>query len=308
VRSACPARPVFSLFDANLIETLLLLLKNTLSEAAKKGIGDFLCRRWHSVAAAASAGVPLRGVFWATGGKARRPTAKTTDGARIQDKSRMKRWGVQRACGWCFFVYACAGALRGGIVAGSRTRGSGASGCFVLCSQARAAASGAHLYVARRAARARTTPTHQDGQQPLRTRVTALIQEEVVRSTHASVRGDQSARGHQRGKRERPDARQEEDEHKRRGAHAKELLAVGQGAAVDHEGALMKGKDVDPRGDEGCEDEQGGRVRDECERDGGGGGGQVVDAEVGDVLAEAAGGLWGCCLRGWLVLMGGWVG
>lgn len=70
----------------------------------------------------------------------------------------------------------------------------------------------------------------------------------------------------------------------------------------------MKGKDVDPRGDEGCEDEQGGRVRDECERDGGGGGGQVVDAEVGDVLAEAAGGLWGCCLRGWLVLMGGWVG
>lgn len=106
------------------------------------------------------------------------------------------------------------------------------------------------------------------------------------------MRGDDGAPDKQPRDDERSHRGEEEGEH-RRDDKAEQRLAVGEGAAEEHDGLVGGAEDVEeaPGAEDAEEDEEGERVRQERGREGEGDDGGVVDAEVAEVAAQPRGGL-----------------
>jgi hypothetical protein len=119
-----------------------------------------------------------------------------------------------------------------------------------------------------------------------------IIKEEVLWNAAGAVRCDNGAPDKQPGDDERSHGGEEEGEHRSDGK-AKQRLAVGEGAAEEHDELVGGAEDVEeaPGAEDAEEDEEGERVRQERGREGEGDDGGVVDAEVAEVAAQARGGL-----------------
>jgi hypothetical protein len=119
-----------------------------------------------------------------------------------------------------------------------------------------------------------------------------LVEEEVLRHAEGAVRRDEGPADEQPGDDERRDGSEEEQD-EGRADEAQQRLAVGEGAAEEHDGLVGGAEEVEeaPGGEEAEEDEEREGVRQErgAEREGHHGG--VVDAEVGEVAAQAGGGV-----------------
>ena len=119
-----------------------------------------------------------------------------------------------------------------------------------------------------------------------------IIKEEVLWNAAGAVRGDDGAPDKQPGDDERSHGGEEEGEHGR-DDKAEQRLAVGEGAAEEHDGLVGGAEDVEeaPGAEDADEDEERERVRQERGREGKGDDGGVVDAEVAEVAAQPRGGL-----------------
>jgi hypothetical protein len=131
-----------------------------------------------------------------------------------------------------------------------------------------------------------------EGEQRVTGSLIRLFEEQVVGDVERAVRADDGGAEGERGQDERPDGG-EEDHEGGGGDERPEHLPVGEGAPERRDGRRVGGaEEVEeaPGGEEGEERGEGEGVREERggegERDDGG----VVDAEVGQVLAQAGGG------------------
>uniref|UniRef100_N1QUM3 Uncharacterized protein n=1 Tax=Aegilops tauschii TaxID=37682 RepID=N1QUM3_AEGTA len=136
----------------------------------------------------------------------------------------------------------------------------------------------------------------EEGQQPLGRAVAAgrvgVVQEEVLGHAEGAVGGDDGAADEHPGDDERRDGGEEEG-HDGGDDEPQQRLAVGEGAAEERDGLVGGAEDVEeaPGGEDPEEDEEREGVRQERggQREGDDGG--VVDAEVGEVAAQAGGGV-----------------
>lgn len=136
----------------------------------------------------------------------------------------------------------------------------------------------------------------EEGQQPAGGvaigRSAGIIKEEVLRHAASAVRGDDGAPDEQPGDDERSHGGEEEGEHGR-DDEAEQRLAVGEGAAEEHDGLVGGPEDVEeaPGAEDAEEDKEGEGVRQERGREGEGDHGGVVDSEVAEVAPQPRGGL-----------------
>ena len=136
----------------------------------------------------------------------------------------------------------------------------------------------------------------EEGQQPLGSAVACgrvgLVEEEVLGHAERAVRRDEGPADEQPGDDERRDGGEEEQD-EGRADEPHQRLAVGEGAAEEDDGLVGGAEEVEeaPGGEEAQEDEEREGVRQERgpQREGDHGG--VVDAEVGEVAAQAGGGV-----------------
>jgi hypothetical protein len=119
-----------------------------------------------------------------------------------------------------------------------------------------------------------------------------LVEEEILGHAERAVRRDKGPADEQPGDDERRDGGEEEQD-EGRADEPQQRLAVGEGAAEEDDGLVGGAEEVEeaPGGEEAQEDEEREGVRQERgpQREGDHGG--VVDAEVGEVAAQAGGGL-----------------
>lgn len=118
-----------------------------------------------------------------------------------------------------------------------------------------------------------------------------LVQEEVLGNPKGAVSEDDGNADEESRDEQGSDGGEEDDEDGE-GDEAPEGLGVGEGAAEDDEGLIGGPEEVEeePAGEEAEEDEEREGVGEEGDGDDESDGGEVVDAEVGVVLADAAGG------------------
>ncbi|KAM1353327.1 hypothetical protein PS1_033196 [Malus domestica] len=119
-----------------------------------------------------------------------------------------------------------------------------------------------------------------------------LVKEEVLGNPKGAVSEDDCGTHEESGDEDGSNGCEEDDEDGE-GGEAQEGLGVRERAAEDDEGLIGGAEEVEeePGGEEAEEDEEGKRVGEEGNSNGEGENSEVVDAEVGVVLADADGGV-----------------
>lgn len=119
-----------------------------------------------------------------------------------------------------------------------------------------------------------------------------LVEEEIVGNSKCAVSANDGRTDHESGDENGSDAGEENDDDAEDNEDAKGL-AIGESAAEEDERRIGGAEEVEeePGGEEREEEEERERVGEEREGKGKGDEGEVVDAEVGVVLAYAKGGL-----------------
>lgn len=119
-----------------------------------------------------------------------------------------------------------------------------------------------------------------------------LVEEEIVGNSKCAVSANNGRTDHESGDENGSDAGEENDDDAEDDEDA-EGLAVGESAAEEDERRIGGAEEVkeDPGGEEREEEKEGERVGEERKGKSKADEGEVVDAEVGVVLADAEGGL-----------------